>query len=145
MGEGEYISHLQIIFRRQFLTDEDFIFIRPPDMAARGQNTFLIQKHISQLGIPHSSHLAHIAGRVVTGSRQKMDLLALSIAIVFRIVGFYPAPGSIHNLVNTLLRNGWYRPLTDRSALKNHLLIGADIKGRADIGTQILRCLFRTV
>ena len=103
-------------------------------MAASKQCIFLIQKHICQLGISHSSYLAHIAGLAVTSSRQKMQLFALGIAIVFRVVGFHLASGSVHNLINALLGNDGRCSLTDRAALKDHFLIGADIKGRANIG-----------
>ena len=78
-------------------------------------------------------------------TRQEVKLFALGIAIVFRVVGFYLSSGSIHNLVYALLGNDRRRSFTDRAALKNHLLVGAYIKDRANIRAQIFRCLFRSV
>ena len=141
VGEGEYVADFQAVFRRQFRADEDFVLILWLDMAASKQRIFLIQKHIRKPGIPHSGYPAHVAGLAVTGARQEVKLIAFGIAIMLRIEGLYLPLGSVDYLGNALLGNHRGCSFTERAIHQSHLRIGPDVKGRADVGTQIPGCL----
>ena len=89
MGEGDAVPHRQAVFRRQLRADEDGALVLRLDVAACQQGVFLLPEHIQQLGIPHGCDLPHVAGGIVAGARQKMQLLAFGVAVLLGVVEFW--------------------------------------------------------
>ena len=106
-------------------------------MAACQQGVFLLPEHVQQLGIPHGCDLPHVAGGIVAGARQKMQLLAFGVAVLLGIVGLHLALGGGQNLVYALLGDNRRRRLGDFPLLQRHLGVGPDGKGSPHAGTQL--------
>ena len=89
MGEGDAVPHGQAVFIRQLFGEQHREGVLRLDVAALQQGVFLLPEHVQQLGIPHGCDLPHVAGGIVAGTRQKMQLLAFGVAVLLGVVEFW--------------------------------------------------------